>query len=127
MSGANQKSPPVEGGLEVGQEGLSVFNIYNKRNEVKSKVIKLRQSWYLQIEDFDRFAVFIARLFLEFAPPEIRAKFMGAPSAIPRETMDLAEILLLLYVTAEDMATAIDTKYSLTEIWRAAVQLAGGA
>jgi hypothetical protein len=127
MSGTDENAR-WQGGQDAGVEkSLYIFIINNKRNAVKAKVIKLRQSWHLQIEDFDRFATFIARLFLDFAPPEIRARFMGAPSAIPREATDLAEILLLLYVTAEEQNKVTDAKYSLTALWQVAVQLAGGA
>ena len=100
------------GGLEAGQKGLSSYSINKKKLTIKSKIIRLRQSWHLEIADFERFAIFVSRLFLDFAP---------------REISELSETFLLLYALAEDKATATDTKYSLTEIWRAAVQLAGGA
>ena len=115
------------GGLEAGQKGLSSYSINKKKLTIKSKIIRLRQSWHLEIADFERFAIFVSRLFLDFAPIEVRARFIGPPSDTPREISELTETFLLLYALAEDKATATDTKYSLTEIWRAAVQLAGGA
>ncbi len=127
MSNTIKNEARVLDGQDAGVEkSLSICIINNKRNAVKAKVIKLRQSWHLQIEDFDRFATFIARFFLDFAPPEIRVRFMGPPSETPREIIELSETFLLLYVLAEDKATATDIKYSLTALWQAAVQLAGG-
>jgi hypothetical protein len=125
MSGAD-KNARGQGGLEAGRKNLISYNISKKQLTIKSKIIHLRQRWNLEIADFDRFAIFIARFFLDYAPIDVRARFMGAPGNTPRETVDLAETFLLLYALAEDKATATDTKYSLTEIWRAAVQLAGG-
>jgi len=126
MSGAQIKNPPAGGGLQAEQIALSVYSISKKHQAVKDQIIRMRQRLNLEIEDWRRFAIFIARLFLEYAPIEVRIKFTGAPSETPREAADLAETFLLLYALAEDKATATDTKYSLTEIWRAAVRLAGG-
>lgn len=90
------------------------------------QIIRMRQRLNLEIGDWRRFAIFIARLFLEYAPIEVRVKFTGRPSETPREIIELSETFLLLYALAEDKATATDIKYSLTALWQAAVQLAGG-
>jgi hypothetical protein len=126
MSGAD-KNARGQGGLEAGRKNLLSYNINKKQLTIKSKIIHLRQSWHLEIADFDRFAIFIARLFLEYAPVEARVKFTGAPSDTPRETIDLAENFILLYSTAEEQSKVTNAKYSLTALWQAAVQLAGGA
>ncbi len=127
MSGAEIKNRAGGARLDAGQKSLSICNIYNKRNAVKSKVIKLRQSWHLEIAEFQRFAIFTARVFLDYAPPEVRVKFTGAPDDTPREAADLAETFLLLYALAEDKAKAADAPYSWEELWQAAIKLAGVA
>jgi len=127
MTAAEIKNPPAGGGLQAEQIALSVYSISKKHQAVKDQIIRMRQRLNLEIEDWRRFAIFTARVFLDFAPPEIRARFMGPPSDTPRETIDLAETFLLLYAMAEDMAKAADAPYSLEELWQAAIKLAGVA
>jgi len=127
MIAAAQKNPPQAGGQDEGQNSLSVYSISNKQKAVKSRIIRLRQSWHLEIADFQSFAIFIARLYLEYAPPDVRAQFMGAPSQTPHKTVELAETFLLLYGTAEEQVKITEGQYSLTDLWSAAIQLAGGA
>lgn len=127
MTAAGKNKARFGGGLDAGSKKVSIYNVNNKSNSVKARVIRLRQSWHLEIADFQCFAIFICRSFLEYAPPEIRARFMGPPSQTPCEIIELAEVFLLLYSIAEDKATATGTKYSLIELWQAAIQLAGGA
>ncbi|HOR91515.1 MAG TPA: hypothetical protein PK940_04595 [Rectinema sp.] len=124
---AASKNPADGAGQEAGHENLSVYNVNNKASLVKARIVRLRQTWHLQISDFQCFATFIARLFLEYAPIEVRVQFLGAPSETPHKTVALAETFLLLYTLAEDKATSAGAKYSLAEIWQAAIQLAGGA
>jgi len=125
MSAAQIKNPPAKGGLQAEQIALSVYSISKKHEVVKDQIIRMRQRLNLEIEDWRRFAIFTARVFLNFAPAEIRARFTGRPSETPREVVELCETFLLLYAIAEDKAKATDTKYSLIDIWQAAVQLAG--
>lgn len=128
MTAADKNTALAGRGIaEAGRESLSAYNVNNKANSVKARIVRLRQSWHLQISDFQRFAVFITRQFLEYAPPDVRVQFMGAPSKTPHKTVELAEIFLLLYSIAEDKATAVNSAYSLTDVWQAAIQLAGGA
>jgi hypothetical protein len=126
MSGAD-KNARGQGGLDVWQITLTSYSIIKKQQAIKGKIIHLRQSWHLEIADFQRFAIFTARVFLDYAPPEVRVKFTGAPDDTPRETIELAETFLLLYAIAEDLATAADAPYSLEELWQAAIKLAGVA
>jgi hypothetical protein len=127
MSGAETKSRAGWARQEAGRKNLISYNINKKHEVVKDQIIRMRQRHYLEIEDWRRFAIFIARFFLEYAPPEVRARFMGPPSETPRETVDLAETFLLLYTLAEDKAKAADAPYSLEELWQAAIKLAGVA
>jgi hypothetical protein len=127
MIAAGNKKARLQGGPDAGVKSLSNCIVSNKQIAVKAKIIHLQQAWNLEIAEFQRFAIFVSRLYLEYAPPEIRGRFMGPPSETPHETIELAEIFLLLYGTAEDKAKASDAAYSLCDLWQAAVQLAGGA
>jgi hypothetical protein len=128
MSGAAaQKSRAGWARQEAGRKNLISYNINKKHEVVKDQIIRMRQRLNLEIEDWRRFAIFTARVFLDFAPAEIRARFTGRPSETPREAADLAETFLLLYTLAEDKAKAADAQYSLEELWQAAIKLAGVA
>jgi len=127
MTAAEIKNPPAGGGLDARQITLTPYSIIKKQKAVKVQIIRMRQRLNLEIEDWRRFAIFTARVFLDYAPPEVRVKFTGAPDDTPREAADLAETFLLLYALAEDKAKAADAPYSLEELWQAAIKLAGVA
>jgi hypothetical protein len=87
------------------------------------EIIRLRRTLHLDYETWRRWTVFTARLFLEFAPLEVRPLFLGAPSHVSPEAVEVAEAFALLRAKAEDGAEAAEVKYSLAKLWEKALNL----
>jgi hypothetical protein len=87
------------------------------------EIIRLRRTLHLDYETWRRWTLFSARLFLQFAPLEVRPLFLGAPSHVLPEATELAEAFALLRAQAEDGAEAAEVQYSLAELWKEAVKL----
>lgn len=86
-----------------------------------------RQKYHLDREQWQHWAIFLARFHLYAAPERVRAQFVGIPSKTPPEVINLAEIFALLYVNAEDQAKATDTQYCTFDLWLAALRLQEGS
>ncbi|GAB6276036.1 MAG: hypothetical protein SAMD01599839_05760 [Rectinema sp.] len=87
------------------------------------EIIRLRRTLHLDYETWRRWTLFSARLFLQFAPLEVRPLFLGAPSHVSPEAVEVAEAFALLRAKAEDKTEVTEVRYSLAELWKEAVEL----
>jgi len=95
--------------------------------QIQHAIIQTRQNLQLDREEWQHWAIFLARFHLYSAPEKVRAQFVGIPSETPPEVCSLAETFALLYVKAEDQAQAARTKYRVDDLWSAALQLQEGS
>ena len=87
---------------------------------------KFRESKGLSREDWRIFAFYIALQSPISAPPEIRDQLLDSFSNKPAELVELVETFAMLYLRAEDRATASNTKFLVPFIWAEAIRLTGG-
>lgn len=88
-------------------------------------IVKARDSFHLDRDQWRDWSLFLARFFLYAAPDRVRARFVGKPSTIAPEVMELAETFALLYVKVEDRAQAAGLGYSVSDLWTQALRLSG--
>jgi hypothetical protein len=91
--------------------------------QIQHAIIQTRQGLHLDREQWQHWAIFLARFYLYAAPEKVRIQFIGIPSETPSEIKNLAEIFALLYAKAEDQAQVTRTKYRIVDLWSAALQL----
>lgn len=82
-----------------------------------------REAHGLDRETWQRYAIFLARCYLDAAPEEARLQFMGPPSHISPQAKELAEVFAMLHTKAEDKAKAVSVQYSMVDLWSSALQL----
>jgi hypothetical protein len=125
MSAAGLKKPAGSAGYE--KEALYRENSISKNlHTVNSTIAKMRNNLHLDWQQWQRFAIFNARLALDSAPDDVRQLFLGKPSETSKDTVFLAELFTTLVVSAEDMATATGLAYHYADLWDEAVALWGG-
>ena len=91
-----------------------------------SKIEKLRQRWGMSKEDWQRAAIGFAEMHRDQAPPEIRAKLViDKLSNLPKQTVFLCEIFMLVLVEAEEYFKAVGTDVDIAAAW-AVTQKIGG-
>ena len=91
--------------------------------QTQHAIILARQNLHLDREQWQNWAVFLARLYLDAAPAEIRLLFMGLPSHTSPEARNIAETFALLHAKAEDQAQATHTTYRIVDLWSSALRL----
>jgi hypothetical protein len=91
--------------------------------QTQHAIILARQNLHLDREQWQDWALFLARFFLYAAPDSVRAKFTGTSSMTPPDVMELAETFALLYVKVEDRAQAVGLGYSVSDLWMQTLRL----
>lgn len=128
MNAAGLKKPAGGAGFNHERANNSSYNnnISQNLHLVNQTIAKTREKLHLNLQEWQRFSIFCARLALDDAPPEIRQLFLGKPSTTAKNALLLAEVFTVLVVRAEDAATAANTAYAYADIWAKAIELWGG-
>ncbi len=125
MSGAELKKLALSAGCD--QEAIyRKKNISQNLHTANQSIAKTRNKLHLTSEEWQRWAIFVARLALDSAPDEVRAEFIGKPSETPKNAIFLAEVFTTLVMQAEDMAAATNIPYDFADLWNESVALWGG-